>query len=274
MIRWLKIARAEFIRDLTTSLRYPLELLTGLFILYVLFMGLFMGAKLLAGQQALSGNLDGVVIGYTMWFFALMAINTMSIDIENEARQGTLEQVYLHAPNYLGLLWVRATVHLAMGAGVVVLLSVAIQLTTGHWLALTWQVVPAVLLTIILTIGGLCGFGLILGGLSLTFKRIGQLSALMQFCLFFLAYAELAHIPLPWRTVVAHLPLARGVDILKMLLSADGGAALGTGVEPMASLGTALGWLLFDSLLYAAIGSLVFYAMERVARKGGLLGHY
>jgi ABC-2 type transport system permease protein len=243
MTRWLKIARAEFIRDLTTSLRYPLELLTGLFILYVLFMGLFMGAKLLAGQQALSGNLDGVVIGYTMWFFALMAINTMSIDIENEARQGTLEQVYLHAPNYLGLLWVRATVHLAMGAGVVVLLSVAIQLTTGHWLALT-------------------------------FKRIGQLSALMQFCLFFLAYAELAHIPLPWRTVVAHLPLARGVDILKMLLSADGGAAIGTGVEPMASLGTALGWLLIDSLLYAAIGSLVFYAMERVARKGGLLGHY
>jgi len=274
MIRWLKIARAEFIRDLTTSLRYPLELLTGLFILYVLFMGLFMGAKLLAGQQALSGNLDGVVIGYTMWFFALMAINTMSIDIENEARQGTLEQVYLHAPNYLGLLWVRAVVHLAMGAGVVVLLSVAIQLTTGHWLALTWQVIPAVLLTIILTIGGLCGFGLILGGLSLTFKRIGQLSALMQFCLFFLAYAELAHIPLPWRTVVAHLPLARGVDILKMLLSANGGAALGAGVKPMASLGTALSWLLIDSLLYAAIGSLVFYAMERVARKGGLLGHY
>jgi hypothetical protein len=33
-------------------------------------------------------------------------------------------------------------------------------------------------------------------------------------------------------------------------------------------------WLLIDSLAYAAVGSLVFYAMERVARKGGLLGHY
>lgn len=266
MIRWLKIARAEFIRDLTTSLRYPLELLTGMFILYVLFMGLFMGAKLLAGSQALSGNLDGVVIGYTMWFFALMAINTMSIDIENEARQGTLEQVYLHAPNYLGLLWVRAVVHLAMGAGVVVLLSVAIQLTTGNWLALTWQAVPAVILTIILTIAGLCGFGLILGGLSLTFKRIGQLSALMQFSLFFLAYADLATIPLPWREIVAHLPLARGVDMLKLLIGSDT-AALQAIAEPML-------WLLVDSLVYAAIGSLVFYAMERVARKGGLLGHY
>lgn len=270
MIRWLKIARAEFVRDLTTSLRYPVELLTSVFILYVLFMGLFMGAKLLAGRQALAGNLDGVVIGYTMWFFALLAINTMCIDIENEARQGTLEQVYLHAPNYLGLLWVRAIVHLAMGAGLVLVLSVLIQLTTGHWLALTWQVVPAALLTIVLTVGGLCGFGLILGGLSLTFKRIGQLSALMQFCLFFLAYAELASIPQPWRTIVAHLPLARGVDILKTLLGAGGNAAAGT----LTPLGTSLTWLLVDSLIYAVLGSLVFYAMERIARRGGLLGHY
>ena len=85
MIRWLKIARAELIRDVTTSLRYPLQLLTGLFIIYVLFMGLYMGARAIAGKFALSGDLDGVIIGYTMWFFALMAINTMSIDIENEA---------------------------------------------------------------------------------------------------------------------------------------------------------------------------------------------
>ena len=58
-----------------------------------------------------------MVIGFTMWFFAIMAINTMSMDIESEARQGTLEQVYLHAPNYLGLLWLRALAHMTLGAG-------------------------------------------------------------------------------------------------------------------------------------------------------------
>jgi len=35
MIRWLKAARAELIRDFTLTLRYPLELLTGLFVLYL-----------------------------------------------------------------------------------------------------------------------------------------------------------------------------------------------------------------------------------------------
>ena len=265
MIRWLKIARAELVRDVTIALRYPLELLTGVFILYVLFMGLFMGAKLLAGQQALSGNLDGVVIGYSMWFFAMMAMNTMSTDIESEARQGTLEQVYIHAPNYLSLLWVRALVHMSMGAGVVVVLAVLIQATTGHWLPLSWDKVPLMVVAIFLTVLGLCGFGLILGGLSLVFKRIGQLSALVQFSLFFLSYADLGSIPLPWRNVVAHLPLARGVDLLKTLMNEGLGAV---------SWGHDLGWLTADSLLYAVIGSLVFYALDRVARKGGMLSHY
>lgn len=98
MIRWLKIARAELTRDIKTSLRYPLELATGILILYVLFMGLFLGAQMIAGKaaSALSGDLDGVVIGYIMWFVALMSINTVSVDIELESRQGTLEQVYIH----------------------------------------------------------------------------------------------------------------------------------------------------------------------------------
>ncbi len=265
MTRWLKIARAEVLRDLTTSLRYPLQLMTGLFIIYVLFMGLYMGARAIAGKFALSGDLDGVIIGYTMWFFALMAINTMSIDIENEARQGTLEQVYLHAPNYLGLLWVRAVVHLALGAGLVLVLSLLIQLTTGNWLALTWGAVPLVIVVIVLTIAGLCGFGLILGGLSLVFKRIGQLSALVQFSLFFLAYIDLATVPEPWRALVAHLPLARGVDILKALVGAGG---------DIAAVASGTTWLLVDSIGYALLGSLIFYLMERVARRGGLLSHY
>ena len=39
MIRWLKIARAELVRDFTTGMRYPLDILTGVFILYVLKVG-------------------------------------------------------------------------------------------------------------------------------------------------------------------------------------------------------------------------------------------
>ncbi|MCH7472474.1 hypothetical protein IIA79_05930 [bacterium] len=265
MIRWLKVLRAEFLRDFTLALRYPVELFAGMFILYLLFMGLFLGAKVLAGSNAIAGNLDALVIGYTMWYFAIIAINRMSVDIESEARQGTLEQVYLHAPSYLGLLWIRAATHIVLGGGAVLLLSLLIQATTRHFLQLTWGIIPPLFFVMVLTIAGLCGFGLILGGFSLVFKRIGQLAAIVQFSLFFLAYTDLSLIPEPWRGIVSHLPMGRGVDILKSLIAEQGVSS---------AIASSIAWLAADSLIYVAVGSMLFLSMERIARKGGLLSHY
>ena len=135
MRRWLKIARAELVRDITLSLRYPMELGTGLMVMYLLFMGIYVGGRQMSGGVDL-GGIEGTLVGFTMLFFALMALNTMSIDIENEARQGTLEQVFLCAPSFLGLLWVRALVHLGIGSLAVLLLSLAIQASTGRFLRL------------------------------------------------------------------------------------------------------------------------------------------
>ena len=161
MMRWLRVARAEAVRDVKLSLRYPIQVVTGVVILYVLFMGIFTGAAMLAGGKAESfgSNLDALVIGYCMWFFAVMAINSMSVDIENEARQGTLEQIWLHTPNFLILLWVRGLVKVALGSGMVVLLSLLIQMTTGKWLAVQLAQLLPMVGVILLTVIGLAGFG-------------------------------------------------------------------------------------------------------------------
>ena len=265
MKRWLKSARAELIRDFTLALRYPVEFFFGIFILYVLFLGMFIGAKQLAGNNALAGSLDGIVIGFCMWFFALISINSMSVDIENEARQGTLEQVYLNAASFLGLLWVRGLVKIGLGAGSVVLLSILLQLTTGKYLNLSAAKILPLVLIVTLTVTGLAGFGLVLGALSLVFKRIGQLSAVVQFSLLFPAYIDLSQLDSPWGDLLVHLPLARGVQMLKALL-AEGASGV---MDP-----AALAWLLADTLAYVLLGSLVFAAMDRVARRGGMLAHY
>lgn len=265
MIRWLKIARAELIRDFTTALRYPLDMLTGVFILYVLFMGLFTGARMVAGPMALGGKLDGMVIGFIMWFFAMMAINAMSFDIESEARQGTLEQVVIHAPNYLGLLWVRAVEHMCLGAGLVILLALAIQASTGVWLTVTWVTLLPIAATVGLAVLGLCGIGLILGGLSLVFKRIGQLAAIVQFGLLFLALADTSQLPPSWQAVLTHVPLAPAVALLRTLTTP--GASL-------ANVPSGLLLLLGDTVIYAAIGTVCFALAFRGARRAGSLSHY
>jgi ABC-2 type transport system permease protein len=270
--RVLQLLRAEFIRDLTTSLRYPMELLAGLFIMFSLFMGLITGAKSLAGGQLQAGTQEQAVVIYCMWFLAIVSLNSMSVDIENEARQGTLEQLFLCSPSFLGLLWIRGAVHLLTGSSMVVVLSLVLQAATSHWLHLEAPAVGPVALAIVLTTLGLLGFGLILGGLSLVFKRIGQLAAILQFGFFVLAFLNLTSLSVSAQAVVANLPFTRGVDILKHLLAPPGTAqALGP-ASP--AIWHSLGWLAADSLVYAVLGSFVFVAMERVARRQGALGHY
>jgi ABC-2 type transport system permease protein len=263
--RWLKILRAEAYRDLITSVRYPVELATGLFMLYVFFMGIYNGARRLAGKQGILAGHDGMVVAFTLWFFAMMAINTMSVDIESEARQGTLEQVYLHAPNYLVLLWLRAVVHLAYGSWMVIALSLLIQLTTGRWLHLSLSGLPVLVAAAGIGVIGLCGVGLILGALSLVFKRIGQLSAIVQFGLFFIALVQVQELPQLWQAILMHVPLVGPVQIVTRLVT--------PGADP-ASFGSALAWLALDSAVYALLGSLVFIWAERQARRAGSLSHY
>lgn len=265
LYRWLKIARAEAYRDVITSLRYPLEVVTGLAILFMLFMGLYASAMGMAGPLVSAGGQDAMIIGFTMWFFAIMAINTMSVDIESEARQGTLEQVYLHAPNYLGLLWVRGAVHLGLGSWVVIVLSLLIQAATRHWLQIGWHNVLPLVVASAVGIMGLCGVGLMLGALSLIFKRIGQLAAIMQFGLYILAQLKLEAMPPVWATIAPHVPLIGLVNLVKLLVTPG---------ADLAALQTGFGWLIIDSALYAVIGSLAFLVAERQARKAGSLSHY
>jgi ABC-2 type transport system permease protein len=271
MSRFLQTLRAEFIRDVTTSLRYPLELIGGLVIMFVLFMGMYTGGKALAGGQLLAGSQEALVLGFCMWFLGIIAINSMSVDIENEARQGTLEQLYICAPNFLGLLWTRGTVHLLTGSTMVFVLSLLLQAATGSWLHLSLATLGPALLVIALSVVGLLGFGLMLGGISIVFKRIGQLAAMLQFGLLFLALPHPGAPPL-LGAFLQHLPLARGVELLRGLLTLPGQqGALGPG---SATLFAGLAWLVLDSAVYALLGSLVFSAMEKRARQQGALGHY
>jgi ABC-2 type transport system permease protein len=249
-----------------------MELIAGLVIMFGMFMGLIAGAKFLTSGQLAGGSQELLVVRYCMWFLAIIAINSMSVDIENEARQGTLEQLFICAPSFLGLLWIRGIVHLLTGSSMVVVLSLLLQAATGKWLHLSFATLGPVALTVALTVTGLLGFGLLLGGLSVLYKRIGQVAAILQFGLLFLAFVDLAELPPAVAAIVANLPFTRGVEILGRLLAAPGSAhAL---APSSGELWVGIFWLTLDSAAYVLLGSLVFAAMDRNARRQGALGHY
>ena len=77
--------------------RYAFNTLSGLVTLYLIFLLIFAGAKYAQGFgiNLFGESLEGLVVGFLVWTFALSAYSDLSWSIMREAQQGTLEQLYM-----------------------------------------------------------------------------------------------------------------------------------------------------------------------------------
>lgn len=268
MRRALKLFRAEAVRSVLLTIRYPIELFVGLFIMYMLFMGLFLGARSLVGDpQVLSASLDGFIISYVMWFFVISAIGRLAFHIESEAQMGVLEQIFLTYPRMLSLMLIRSAVDFCTSLLVVTVLLLSIMATTGKWLAIGTGNILQILVLLVITVAGIYGFGLIFAGLALVFKRIGQIGSIMQFAFFFLAYFPVEQLTGWLKVALYSLPLTLGVNLIKTVV-VEHGSVFG-GPKPWLLL-----CLVINSVAYLLVGSVVFLICERKSRMDGRLGQY
>ncbi len=256
----LRLIAIEFKRGLLMLRRYPLEMLGQLVVITMIFYGLFLGARYIAGPAAqFGGRLDALVVGYVLWTLSLFAIGDLSWGLMEEARTGTLEQVFLSpfgparvylARNLAGLLTT-----LILNFGIMVL----IMLLTGVRLEFTW----AALAPLAAVLLGAYGLGFILGALALLFKRIQSFLNLFQFVLMFLIMTpfELVHAPL--RNLGFLLPMTPGAGQLRALL------ARGEAFDP-----AFFGFGLLNGVIYLVLGLWVFGRAVRAAKERGLLSGY
>ena len=140
-------------------------------------------------------------------------------------------------------------------------LLLLLSLSTGVALELRFvDTLPVVGLTIL----GLCGFGYLLGAVTLLFKRIGNAMTLVQFGLLFLCLPPVEQFSGPLKLIALTLPLTQGVKLLRRVL-APGSEIIGAGDFLL---------LILNSAAYLLVGIAVFRWAERLARDRGLLGQY
>jgi ABC-2 type transport system permease protein len=252
--------RTIFRRELTMMTRYVINTISGLVSIYLFFVLIFLGMQNLSGYMAgdaLSGSLEGTIIGFFVWTFTIFAYSDLSWNLIGEAQAGTLEQLYL-AP--MGFKWVCActvvsTFLLNLIPHTVFLL--AMMATTGRWLHIDFlSLIPLMAITVL----GAYGFGFALGGLALVFKRIQALFQIVQFV--FLAFL-LVPTRVPW---AKFLPLSLGNSLLNDVMVK--GTPLWRLPIKSVLMATAVG------MVYLAVGLVVFARFEKIARDRGLLGHY
>ena len=245
--------------------RYPLQTLTSLLVLYILFLGMFYGSRLVAGigvgpSPELARSAVEVIAGYLLWFLSLFAIDSMSQTIAEEAQTGTLEQLYLSRWNLSVMLFLRFVSAFLSSLAMLAPLLLLMVLSTGATVALQLgKTLPIIILTAI----GLCGMGYMLGALTLIFKRIGNTMTLVQFGLLFLCLPPVEQLPHLLRYAALTLPLTQGIKLLRAVMLGASHVALNN-----------LYFLILTSGVYLAVGLVVFRWAEAIAKRKGLLGHY
>ncbi|WP_368411870.1 ABC transporter permease [Haladaptatus halobius] len=207
---------------------------------------------------ALVGTFDGLVVGWFLWTMSLTAYFSLAMNITRESQWGTLEQLYMSPYGFGSVMGAQVVANvlesLLWGASILLLMLV----TTGRTLSVDLLTIVVIS---VLTLLSVVGIGFVFAGLALLYKRIENVSQLMQFVLIGLISAPVVGIP-----VLRLLPLVQGSVMLQK--------AMQNGVRLWEFSAIDLSLLVGSAIVYSLLGYLVFRWCTDRARKNGVMGHY
>ena len=235
--------------------QYWFETVTGLFFISAVFIGLFYGIKGFVIQQDDSSSLDGLLIGFIMWSFASGAYGSVTKSLIEDTQKGYLEQLFLCPKGFVTLMLSRSFIETTVGIITVTLLAYVAMFFTGNWLSINFFSFYGILL---LAAPSLVGFGLMISGLALVFKRVETVGAMLSLGL--MGLVALDGLPFNLFTL---LPFVAGSSLARDVVLSGHGFDM-----------TALLIITANSVVYLGLGVAFFKLCERQAKKRNLIGQY
>jgi ABC-2 type transport system permease protein len=252
----------EFRRTIRLARSYWLEYASDLLLYtlgFLLLITVFRAASTTYGPQGYLSTL----IGYSIWKICASVLADIARIASDEARTGTLEQLFLSGVGS-GTVFVGRSMGILLNHGI---RGLVLAFLLAVILGILQPVPPFAIIVFGLTLAGACGLGFALAGLVLVYKRIGgALNLLWQMLVFFTG--ALAPIQNPiFGTIAKGLPLTWGITILRAIMI-DGkeiGMLWQNGMLP---------GLLINTAIYVALGVVLFTWGQQRARELGVLAHY
>ncbi|MEW6605974.1 MAG: ABC transporter permease [bacterium] len=266
MIDLFFLLKEEIKRNIIMRKRYAIEYIAGLILMYGVFIGMFAG---LSHIKMLSDEKIGpyLMIGYLMWqIFGWVTIEGIADELGDESILGTIQQIYISSFKIMDVLLCRTLAKFILGSGELMIMLLAIFLTTGEFLYITRI---SVIIPFVLTLMGLYGFGLSLAGLNLVFKRVRNITEIITWALFFLAgvMIPLEFFPPIIQFIGKTLPLTQGIEVLRTMI-----------IEQKSLIFTLhqgdLFLLMINSGVYLLLGIYIFKIAEKIALRRGIIGYF
>ncbi|MBE9181905.1 ABC transporter permease [Oculatella sp. LEGE 06141] len=256
----LELFLAEFLRSWRQFRRYAGEAVGLIGVTTILFYGLFLGARYVAGPALqLEDKIDSIIVGYVLWTLVLYIISDIAGNLQEEAQTGTLEQLFLSKFSATKLLLMRTLASLTLQMVIIFSILFIIMGLTGSRLTFT----PVLLLPFITVLTGTYGMAFILGAIALLLKRVQQLIGVVNFILLFLLVTPTETWSPPLNFLAQLLPITPGAGLLRDLMARG---------ESLSVVG--LGIAIINGGFYLAVGLILFHLAERRAKQRGTLTGY
>ncbi|MBE0699516.1 MAG: ABC transporter permease [Anaerolineaceae bacterium] len=252
----------EIRKTLLISWNYKANMFVSLFTLGFIFVGIvfFLGGGMFSPDKIASA-----LLGYLVWMYTVTATSDLSYGLRGEISAGTLEQLAM-SPAPVELLLVGRVIATLITATVqVILMGIAMYLLLGIHLPLRLEALPALLITLV----GVFGFGFIIAGAVLIFKQIESFNNFMNNALAFFngSFLPVSAMPIWMAGIAKTLPSTLGIIVIREIILE--GKSLATTWRD-----GSLVELTINSVIYFAVGWLVFAVCERIAKNRGSLGQY
>lgn len=251
---------AELVRCLTLIKRYFLNFIADI-PLIVIFMGvIFLGAR--------SVNISKIdasikVVNFVVYFVGLFGLQQLVNMIKEENELGTMEQLFLLPAGFLKIFFTRSVVNLIQQLALYTGVAAIFILLTGTQLQIPWLTVCLMNCLIWL---GLSGIGLILGGITLIFKRISQVVSLITLLLFPISLVNFTG-QIPLKVVAQSVPYTLGLELIQTALYKS------LNIFELLHL-PYFNRFFIMSIAYFVVGYLVFKFCLSKAKQIGTLGKY
>lgn len=244
-------------KEATLLVRYPLNTLAYIALMYFIFLMIFVGGLAFGGEQ-FDNTLGAIIVAYFLVSMSNTAFTEVASTFSREASWGTLEQMYMTRLGFgrITLLVAAAQMILSLfwGGSVLVLML----LTTGRTVSIDVVSVLPVLFFALLPIVGL---GLVMGGAAVLYKRLGNIFSLVQFVFYGLVAAPVEQYP-----ALKLLPLAQGSYVLRLVMNQNTPIWAVPRVE--------IGILVAVGVVYLVCGYALLGRIVDTAKQRGVMGDY
>lgn len=257
------VFKAEVKKLFNIERRYKLGVISDFIVYYILFMLFYLFTISNIGESIpkdeLNLKISIQVVSYIAWYFFSLTINFIFNTISNESKEGTLEQLCIGSNSLNKIFFVRLLVVSLRNIVLMVPLVILINISTSTKIIINWYTV----LIFFLIILGTAGLSLLLGGLQIYYKNIGQFPFIMTILFLGSVFFDMSLLPSSVQKILSFLPFAKSVDLIKLSI-----------MPHMVITSSELILLSMNSLVYLFIGIYIFHYFVNKAKELGRLGSF